>query len=111
MFRIGEQICLRDLAFHAIQRELLRPGGEVDVETSRFGAEAPFLRLFDGRLAALVFLRLAEFAELLAEWRRARSVDRFAVHLQPLTHLAQIVGARLRYDAFGGRADVEQVIA
>src|SRR5262245_61469376 len=110
-FRIGQQIRLRDLALHAFERKLLRPCKEVDVEAARLGRYAPLLRLFEDRLAALVFLRLAEFAELLAEGRRACAVDRFAVDLQPLPHFAQNVLARLRDDAFGGRADVEQVVA
>ena len=48
----------------------------MDVETARLGRDAPFFRLLEDWLAALVFLRLAEFAELLAERRRACAVDR-----------------------------------
>src|SRR5206468_5071856 len=66
----------------------------------REGVAAQVLRPLRGRLAQLVPPR-----------GRAGAVDGLAVHLQPAADRAQRVLAARRDHAFGGRPDVEQVVA
>ena len=64
---------------------------------------------FKEQLAGL--LRDVTKRKCLGKWRAMRTINGFAIHFQPLANGQQPGHLRLRYDTFGGGADIEQEVS
>ena len=108
---VGEEVGSGDLAGHLVDVEGAGPVEDFDVDLVAFGGGAPVPGGGEFGLAVVAFFGGAEGSGGSIEDRWAGAVDGLAVDLHPLAYLLETLDFRLRDDAVGVGADVEEVVA